>query len=617
MSRAKVADVVALSVLALLPLAATAATPSATCRSTDRPETGISGETTAAERDGGQAFQGFTCNTDLVGQYQGEGASWQLTAWKNCAYFDQRHPTEGTVSADGGPLEAHPGTVVVDVSDPTHPVATTWLTASAMLDPWESVKVNPARLLLGAGQRPQTGGPGDGFSDYDISSDCKNPALKADVHLPGSLGHTGQWAPDGKTYYITPLRPTPSIIAVNVDDPANPFAVAGGIFTFNLTDGGTPGPQDLPLSTLHDLEFSKDGNTAYITMFGVGGTSARNGLGILDVSDFQQRRPDAGYRVTSFLTWDDGSVGAQNALPVKIAGKPYIVFADEGGGGAAACASGKSANGFPRLIDISDPTHPTVAAKIQLGVADPANCAYIATAPITSARLADGGVNVAPGGFGHSCHYCNVDDVDDAKILACNCFASGLRFWDIHDISNIKEIAYYKAPAQGTKVLPGSQYANRQTPYGFVRYYDWATSKPSFPKDRGADGGDVWTTSQDNGFMVISLYSKVTVSPTSATVDTGASTSFTATVDGAAKTAGVNWSVQESGATVTDAGVFTSNNTGTYHVIATSILDKTKSAAATVTVNNSSGCSAASSSAAGLLPVLALLGWLLWRRRTS
>ena len=210
-----------------------------------------------------------------------------------------------------------------------------------------------------------------------------------------------------------------------------------------------------------------------------------------------------------------------------------------------------------------------------------------------------------------------MDDVDDAKILACNCFASGLRFWDIHDISNIKEIAYYKAPAQGTKVLPGSQYANRQTPYGFVRYYDWATSKPSFPKDRGADGGDVWTTSQDNGFMVISLYSKVTVSPTSATVDTGASTSFTATVDGAAKTAGVNWSVQESGATVTDAGVFTSNNTGTYHVIATSILDKTKSAAATVTINNSSGCSAASSSAAGLLPVLALLGWLLWRRRTS
>ena len=94
MSRLKIAGL-SLFVLAVLPLSATAAIPTATCRSTDCPETGISGETTAAERDGGTASaaaQGFTCNTDLVGQYQGEGASWQLTAWKNCAYFDQRHP---------------------------------------------------------------------------------------------------------------------------------------------------------------------------------------------------------------------------------------------------------------------------------------------------------------------------------------------------------------------------------------------------------------------------------------------------------------------------------------------------------------------------------------------
>jgi uncharacterized protein (TIGR03382 family) len=619
MSRTKVAGL-ALSVLAVLPLSASAATPTATCRTTDRPEHGISGETTADERDGGQAFAGFTCNTDLVGQYQGEGASWQLTAWKNCAYFDQRHPTEGTVSADAGPLETNPGTVVVDVSDPTHPVPTTWLTASAMIDPWESVKVNPARQLLGAGQRPQTGGPGDGFSDYDITADCKQPALKADVHIPGSFGHTGQWAPDGKTYYITPLRATPSIVAVDVTDPTNPAGIPGGIFTFHLTDGGTPGPQDLPFSTLHDLEFSKDGNTAYITMFGTGANAARNGFAVLDVSDFQNRVANPTYRVKGFVTWDDGSTGAQNALPVLIGGKPYIVMSDEGAGGAGGCASGKSANGFPRLIDISDPTHPTVAAKVQLGVADPANCAYIATAPLTSARLADGGANIGPGGFGHSCHYCNVDDVDDARILACNCFASGLRFWDIHDITNIKEMAYYKAPAQGTKVLPGSQYANRQTPYGFVRYYDWATSKPSFPKDRGADAGDVWTTAQDNGFMVIRLYSAVSLSPNTADVGTGRSQTFTATIDGAAKTAGVTWALEEkSGASISDAGVFTSTLAGTYHVVATSIVDRTKSAAATVTVTDASGggCSAVPGSIVGVLPLMALLSWLLLRRKTS
>ena len=114
--------VVGAALITLVPGLALAAVPHATCRTTDRPETGMSGETTAAERDGGQAMQGFTCNTDLVGQYQGEGASWQLTAWKNCAYFDQRHP--GSPGSSG---ETHPGVVVLDVSDPTHPTPTTWL----------------------------------------------------------------------------------------------------------------------------------------------------------------------------------------------------------------------------------------------------------------------------------------------------------------------------------------------------------------------------------------------------------------------------------------------------------------------------------------------------------
>jgi uncharacterized protein (TIGR03382 family) len=180
-------------------------------------------------------------------------------------------------------------------------------------------------------------------------------------------------------------------------------------------------------------------------------------------------------------------------------------------------------------------------------------------------------------------------------------------------------MAYYKPPAQGTKALPSSQYANSSAAT-FVRMYDWATSKPSFPKDRGADAGDVWTTSQDNGFMVIRLFSQVTISPTSASVGTGKTQNFTSTVDGAAKTAGVTWALQEkSGASVSDAGVFTSTAAGTYHVVATSIVDKTKSAAATVTVTDAEGggCSAVPGSFVGLLPLGALLSWLFLRRRTS
>jgi hypothetical protein len=479
-----------LALLTLIPvLGASASLPVAHCRKGDKTESGLSGETTAAERDNGAAAAGFNCNLDQVGQYQGEGASWQLTAWKNCAYFDQR-----LAGQPGSTAMAHPGTVIVDVSNPASPKATAWLSEAAMLDPWESLKVNPARQLLAGAQRPPNNtSPCDGLAIYDISQNCAQPVVKFAGIIAGSCGHTGQWAPDGKTYYVTPLRASPSIIAIDTTDVTAPAVLPNGIWTAPANLAARP--------QWHDVEFSKDGNTAYVTMFGSGGTAASNGLLILDVSDFQQRKGAASaFRVHSQLTWDDGSVGAQNALPITIKGKQYVLFTDEAGGGSAACSQGKSANGFPRLIDVTDPKKPVTVSKIQLDVHDPAYCSQVATAPITQ---------TGPGFFGHSCHYCGVDDVDNAKIAACNCFASGLRIFDISDPAYVKEIAYYKPPAKGTLALPGSQYANSVTT-GFKRNYDWSTSKPSFPKDRGQTSGDIWTTSQDNGFMVVKLSSNAT-----------------------------------------------------------------------------------------------------------
>jgi hypothetical protein len=594
---------------------AMAGVPHAVCANpTDRPETGLSGETTLAEIDAGAPALGFKCNADLVGQYQGEGASWQLTAWQKCAYFDQRNPAAGGSS----PMETHPGVVVVDVSDPTNPVPTTWLNTPAMIDPWESVKVNPARQLLAGGQRPTGAGPGDGFDVYDISADCAHPVNTASVVLPGSFGHTGQWAPDGKTYYITPLRSSPSIVAVDVTDPTNPAEIPGGLYTFKV-------PDELPNSTLHDLEFSKDGNTAYITMFGFGGGT--NGMAVLDVSDFQQRKANPQYRVISKVVWDDGSFGAQNALPITIAGTPYILMTDEAGAGfegAAACLQGISANGFPRLIDITDPTNPVVVSKIMLDVADPANCVHMTMAPVVGSQLPDGGETAGPYFFGHSCHYCNVDNVDDAKIAACNCFASGLRFFDIHDPLNPTEIAYYKAPAQGAKVLPSSQYANSSSPATYVRQYDWSTSKVSFPNDRDAGSGDVWTTSQDNGFMVITLFTQVAVTPAAVSVALGDTTTLSATVTGVGANSGVSWSVEEpgDGITVSSGGVVTPYTVGVYHVDATSNLNGTKTGTSTVTVTpatlppatGSGGCTA-SPGAAGLGLLALPLALLLLRKR--
>jgi hypothetical protein len=465
--------------LAIVPfLAAQAAIPKASCRKGDKTESGMQGETTAAERDSGP--KEYNCNADLIGQVQGEGASWQLAAWKNCAYYDQANNPSGL---------QQPGTVVVDVSDPSHPVITDHLTDVAMNDPWESLKVNPVRQLLGGAQQP-----GPGFAIYDISADCRHPVKKSSVILSGSRGHAGQWAPDGNTYYITTIVNNPSIVAVDTKDVTTPRVITSWIPPSNIS----------PI--FHDLEFSKDGNIAYQTI--IGGlpaipTATQNGLLTLDVSDIQQRRENPTIRILGQTTWDDGSVIAQNALPVKIAGKQYVLFTDEAGKGrdgptvaAEACAAGKSVNGFPRLIDVSNPAAPATVSKLQIEMADPAKCTQaMNTIPISG---------VGQQFFGYSCHYCNVDDADNATIAACSCFSAGLRFFDIRDAANPKEIGYYKPPAQGTKNLPGSQYFLRAGA-GFSHPVDWAPAKPSFPKDRGMTSGDIWATFQDNGFTVIHL----------------------------------------------------------------------------------------------------------------
>jgi len=78
----------------------------------------------------------------------------------------------------------------------------------------------------------------------------------------------------------------------------------------------------------------------------------------------------------------------------------------------------------------------------------------------------------------------------------------------------------------------------------------------------------------------------VAISPVSVNVDQGATLNFTATVLGNPNTA-VTWSVQEgtAGGSITSTGAYTApNSAGTFHVIATSQADSTKSATAIVGV---------------------------------
>jgi hypothetical protein len=78
----------------------------------------------------------------------------------------------------------------------------------------------------------------------------------------------------------------------------------------------------------------------------------------------------------------------------------------------------------------------------------------------------------------------------------------------------------------------------------------------------------------------------VTVSPAPASVSACRPITFTATVTGATDRS-VTWSVQEgsAGGTITSAGVYTApSSAGTYHVVATSHADTTKSTVVAVTV---------------------------------
>ena len=442
-----------------------ATVPKAKCGPGDRVETGLQGQTTLAERTSGASQQAYNCNLEKVGQFEGEGASWQLTWFDHCAYYDTAN------NNSPGPL--HPGTVVLDVSDPANPKATDYLTGAAMLDPWESLKVNPQRKLLGATKGPGiTIGPSgfavnpadNNFTFYDIS-DCAHPKLLSDVAVPGHIGHTGDFSADGRTYYGTTTVKT-GVTAMDINDPKNPTKI--------LID---------QQFTIHDVASNADGNRLYGAM-----VAPANGLIILDTSDIQKRIANPQLREVSRITWLDGAA-AQMPTPITIKGKPYILFTDESSGRDKACSQGLSPFGMARIIDITDEKNPTVVSKLMLEIHDPANC----TVTLNDIK--------GQGFFGYDAHYCSVDNPSNAKLAACGHFQAGLRVFDIGDPTSPKEIAYYKPPARRTEYRTGSSLNFGGSHNDHTA--DWASANSRFIWQNGKL--NIWFTSQDNGFQVVRL----------------------------------------------------------------------------------------------------------------
>ena len=494
---------------ALAQKAGVAVVPRAVCGPGDHPETALQGQVPANLRASG--FHGFNCNLQLIGQSRGDGANWQTTQFKDraghtCGYHGTATPARSLPTRN----PATYGVPVVDLTQPDNPVPTGYLQTTSMLDPWESLKVNERRQLLAA-DNGQNGGGGPQVDIYDLSTDCRFPQLLASVAIgnggdggnlapAGVVGHEGSWAPDGLTYYIGDTT-NRSYQAVDTIDPTKPKYIA----TFDM--------KTLGLAS-HGLSISDDGNRAYVVTPGIPANlsdltnpavPATNGFVILDTSEIQARLANPQFHVISKFLFKDGSV-AQHTIPVKIAGKPYVIHVDEGGSGGlssvaqaqAACAAGMPIFPLARIVDISDETKPTLVSRLALEIHAPKSC------PIVTPDLV--GLSI----FTYGSHYCSVDNRQNATTLACGYFNSGIRIFDIRDPVNPREIAYYN-PAGATTASPGS---NHLILNNFVAGGpDWCSAQVHL----NATNGTVWTTCQDNGVLMLKFTNGVWPFPESST----------------------------------------------------------------------------------------------------
>ena len=436
-----------------------AATPKAACGPGSRPESGMQGRVPAAEIENGRAAEGYTCNTELIGSFVTPDSTGFVGGFKveryvdqaghDCAYYDTTllFPSNSTPGAAG--------VNVMDMSDPANPRFVTRLSTPAMNSPHESLVVSKERGVLAA----VLGNPffGPGVVDlYDISVDCRAPVLKASLPV-AFFGHESGISPDGMTLYASWLY-GPQVTAIDISNLSAPVPLAALQFYS------------------HGLSISDDGNRAYLAGGGI--VDQRDlGLVVLDVSEIQARKTNPQVRVVSRLTWDNITI-PQNALPITIKGKPYLVEIDEfsNSSNTGFVSAHGSRVGAGRIIDISDETKPKVISDLRLEVHQPENRAVIADDP---------GAQSATQGYAG--HYCNVPSRVDPSIVACSMILSGLRIFDIRDPANPKEVAYFNAPIRS------------QPPTNPASASGYAMSSPAFVPERK----EIWYSDGNNGFFVV------------------------------------------------------------------------------------------------------------------
>jgi hypothetical protein len=198
--------------------------------------------------------------------------------------------------------------------------------------------------------------------------------------------------------------------------------------------------------------------------------------------------------------------------PISIHGRQYVVSTDESGGAggagglAGACARGASPFGYPNIIDITDEKNPTIVAKLKLEVSDAANCSLMVSDP----------PDIGAGTPAYNVERCVANRPNNPTMLACSFQNAGLRVFDISDLSQPKEIAYYKPPAPRAAFLPGSGSWSQGVDLTVDRIAGYARFQKVLPSDdkvKGKGNGngngshgpqfEIWTVSDGNGFQIV------------------------------------------------------------------------------------------------------------------
>jgi hypothetical protein len=489
----------------------------ATCGKDDRPEGGVQGDAPLAERFTSGIPRAFNCNLDLVGQARGDGAALGMAIADRCMYFSQQ------IAPNMPIILEHPGVAIVDAADPKAPKIIGHLDVPGAIDSDQSITVSQKLMITSSDFRQNESGqmvspgPGDAGQPIDIFdiADCTHPVLKFSGVVPHFEYHNGEFSADGNIFWAAsgPYKKVGSISALDVSDPSHPQLIAQWH------------PDDPLFNYLHAVSVSDDGNTAYVSGGNKGFASSwkdlnkepPQGLFVLDLREVQARKPDAKIRLISTLFWNDAT-SPQFAFPMTVKGHKYVwfldlmgalptfdvaqagrsvgegpqplrAFADPAASSALACAtySTRPPFGYVSVIDIDNPEKPARVSGLRLAVNQPKYCPLAVSEP----RLR-----------GYLPMWCNVDNYQDAQMMACAYGESGVRVFDIRDVKHPREVAYYKPAAAGSAVRKASNFQAFLDKSGTLQgsYHSTdLTASVYF-----ANGGkELWITSIDGGAQIL------------------------------------------------------------------------------------------------------------------